>query len=141
MRIMNLSLRQSIAYQKLPFEESSPEWGYLIIMASLSTLPIGGEVIMVMNAALEVSFLGQREPYDEAALEKIANAEALDAEEGDFILEAGSYHFAQFPIEGRFDEYSTSELALKTGDQLFMRILKEAELGYSPQFWVKRRVE
>lgn len=138
---MNLSLRQSIAYQKLPFEESSPEGGYLLIMAYLSDAPIGSEVIMVMNDALEVSFLGQREPYDEAALEKIANAQVLDEEAGDFILEAGSYRFAQIPIEERFEEYLVADLALKTGDYLFMRVLKEAELGYTPQFWVKRRAE
>lgn len=139
MRIMNLSLRQNLAYQKLPYEGSSAEAAYRTLIAFLDQAPIGSEGILLLSSEMDVLFLGTTDPLDEGTLEKIAKAEKLDPVYGDHILESGRYHFVQLPLPSSIEELPMEELVLNEGDLLYLRILKEGSLAPVAQLWVKRK--
>ena len=63
MRIMNLSLRQNLAYQKLPYEGSSAEAAYRTLIAFLDQAPIGSEGILLLSSEMDVLFLGTTDPW------------------------------------------------------------------------------
>jgi hypothetical protein len=139
MRIMNLSLRQNLAYQKLPYEGSSAEAAYRTLIAFLDQAPIGSEGILLLSSEMDVLFLGTTDPLDEGTLEKIAKAEKLDPVYGDHILESGRYHFVQLPLPSSIEEFPMEELVLNEGNLLYLRILKEGSLAPVAQLWVKRK--
>lgn len=141
MRMMNLSLRQSLAYQKLSFQGSSATEAYSTLITVLDGSPISSEGVLVLSSALDVLFLGVADPLDEETLEKIANAQKLEDAVGDYILEAGRYHFAQLPLPSNLEELPYEALALTEGDVLYLRILKEGAFALVAQIWVKRRGE
>lgn len=141
MRIMNLSLRQGLAYQKLPYEGSSAEAAYRALIAFLEQAPVGSEGILLLSSEMDVLFLGTIDPLDEKTLERIAKAEKLDPVHGDHILESGRYRFVQLSLPSSIEELPLEALALNEGDLLYLRILKEGSFSPIAQLWVKRKAE
>jgi hypothetical protein len=141
MSMMNLSLRQGLAYQKLPCEGSSAEDAYRALISFLDQAPAGSEGVLLLSFEMNVLFLGTSAPPDEETLKKIAGAEKLDPAEGDHVLEPGSYRFIQIPLPASIEELPLENLALKEGDLLYVRILKEGSFALVAQLWIRRRAE
>lgn len=141
MSMMNLSLRQGLAYQKLPCEGSSAEDAYRALISFLDQAPAGSEGVLLLSFEMNVLFLGTSAPPDEETLKKIAKAEKLDPAEGDHVLEPGSYRFIQIPLPASIEELPLENLALDEGDLLYLRILKEGSFALVAQLWIRRRAE
>jgi len=141
MSMMNLSLRQSLAYQKLPCEGSSAEDAYRALISFLDQAPAGSEGVLLLSFEMNVLFLGTSAPPDEETLKKIAKAEKLDPAEGDHVLEPGHYRFIQIPLPASIEELPLENLALDEGDLLYLRILKEGSFALVAQLWIRRRAE
>ncbi|NLZ77209.1 MAG: hypothetical protein GX911_04500 [Spirochaetales bacterium] len=141
MRLMNLSLRQGLAYRKLPWEGSSAEEAYQTLVSFLDLAPVGSEGVLLLSFDMNVLFLGTSDPPDEEALEKIAKAEKLEEAEGDHVLKPGRYRFIQIPLPASIEEIPLEKLALDEGDPLYLRILKEKSFAPVAQLWIRRRAE